>query len=217
MSQIPTGSMPPVNPAPPVKSGPGIGTIIAIIAAVGVAIILVCGGVLTMILLPALGKARTAAREIRDQVHARALVTSAMVYAADHQDALPPPDRWTEALADYLAVSGNTPAEIDVLDSSRIEGPTPDWIYRPLPARENAPGGRIADARFPADWVLFYEDVSRLPPTTETVIVAFLDGSARSISRAELESLLAQENGAGGSTPPASQGGASPKKSTGKN
>lgn len=228
MSQTPFGAMPPANQAPPPKSGPGVGTIIAIIAVVGVAVILVCGGVLTVILLPALGKAREAAREIRDMTQARLLVSAVITYSADHRDALPPPEGWTTAMAAYLNPPAGSTATLNPLDSSRIEGPTPDWIYRPLPAREGAPGGRMADAYFPSEWVLFYEDVSRLPATTDTVIVAFLDGSVRSVTRAELQALLerpATPTGPGPTTPANpgtggaghTQGGESPRKSTGKN
>jgi type II secretory pathway pseudopilin PulG len=188
-------------PAPNAKSGLGAGAIIAIIIGVVVVVVLVCGGVGLAVLLPALGKARQSAQEVMTAAQTRQLVMVATIYAADNQDFLPTQADWTSQVQTYL---GDPAGAAAALDSPRVDGAGPDFIYTPPTPPEGATHVRMSDIRSPAQFILMHEDLSRLPTRFTSVAVGMADGSVQMMDRATLEAMLAAQKQA---APPAAPGG----------
>lgn len=189
MSQFPPnaprGPQDPFAPQP--KKGMGTGAIVAIIIGAVALVAIVCGGVLVAIMLPAMGKAREAARSIMASTNVRQLVMQVHTYAAENKDYLPPQEGWTAALDLYGPTAAFT-------DSPQIEGTGNEMVYSPPAPVAPATQARLDRVQFPAQWIIIREDETKLPPK-KMVAVGYLDGSVRLISQAELAAALAQQKG----------------------
>lgn len=197
MSQVPRppapfpagqpGGTPPAGGPPP--QGSATKTIAIVLSIIVVLMVLVCAGVF-LILMPALGKAREAAQATVAMANARQLMVAVHSYAADFKDRAPASADWEATLDAYLG--GGVAAPGGMLDSRRIDGPGPDFVYAAPPGRQ----GKqllISDIRFPSTTIFFHEDLTRLPPSVKTVVVAYADASVKLVPRAELEQALAAQ------------------------
>jgi|GEM_PF-5360341 len=179
----PVGTPPAGGPA---AQGSATKTVAIVLAVIVGLMVLICGGVF-LILMPALGKAREAAQATVALSNARQLMVAVHSYATDFKDRVPANADWAATLEAYLG-SGIQP----ILDSRRIEGPGPDFVYVAPPGRQ----GKqliLSDIRFPATTVFFHEDLTRLPASAKTVVVAYADGAVKLVPREELEQALAAQ------------------------
>jgi hypothetical protein len=182
--------VPPAGEGAAPKRGLGAGAIIGIVVGVVVLVVLICGGVGLAVMLPAHGKARQTAREVVTMSQARMLAQGVAIYAMENQDAMPVGATWTSDLAPYL---GGPQQAAEALDSTRIEGPTPDYIYVPPKPRTGETVAKLADIANPSSYIILHEDPTRLPTRYPTVIVALADGSVHMIGRDELAARLAEQ------------------------
>lgn len=159
------------------KSGRGLAIAGIVVGAVSLILgIALCAG----IMLPALGKARQAAREIASQAQLSMIGKGLILYSQDNKDFLPEVKTgWETRLTQY----GVVPQMVD--SPRKPEGWTgPSYIYVPL-------SQSIDRVRFPGQHVLMYEDPSL--DRDKTVPVLFLDGSVRIINEDELATMLEQQ------------------------
>jgi hypothetical protein len=113
----------------------------------------------------------------------------ALRYAArERGGALPPVTGWDRELG-YLGKLESP----RMLDSGRVEGPTPDWVYAPPIPAPGQTHAALSEIEQPSMYVLLYEDTSRLPSQYTSVIVGMADGSVQMIDREELTSRLAEQ------------------------
>jgi hypothetical protein len=113
----------------------------------------------------------------------------ALRYAAmERGGSLPPATGWDRELG-YLEKSENP----RMLDSGRVEGPTPDWVYAPPIPASGQTHAKLSEIEQPSMYVLLYEDISRLPARYTSVIVGMADGSVRMVDRVEFTTLLAEQ------------------------
>lgn len=108
--------------------------------------------------------------------------------AMERGGALPPATGWDRELG-YLEKSESP----RMLDSGRIEGPTPDWVYAPPIPAPGQTHATLSEIEQPSMYVLLYEDTSRLPAQHTSVIVGMADGSVQMMDREELTSQLAEQ------------------------
>ncbi len=152
--------------------GLAIGAIIAGVIATALNFV-ICAG----ILLPALGKARQAARTVVTQSYLKQISIGLYKYAQDNKDYMPEAATgWQQRLSPY-GLSGPMLESANKPDNWT----KPTLIYVPL----STP---IAKVRNPSSVVVVYEDPAIDPG--DTVPVAFLDGSVRVISEEELAAML---------------------------
>lgn len=195
MSQVPPPPAPfpagqPVGTPPaggPPPQGSATKTVAIVLSIIVVLMVLVCAGVF-LILMPALGKAREAAQATVAMANAKQLMVAVHSYATDFKDRVPASADWDKTLDTYL---GGGVVGV-MVDSRRIDGPGPDFVYAAPPGRQ----GKqllISDIRFPSTTIFFHEDLTRLPPSVKTVVVAYADASVKLVPRAELEQALAAQ------------------------
>jgi hypothetical protein len=158
-----------------------------VLSIIGVLMVLICGGVF-LILMPALGKAKEAAQATVAMANARQLMVAVHSYAADFKDRVPASAGWATTLEDYLGggIQG-------MLDSRRIEGPGPDFVYAAPPGRQGKQL-TLSDIRNPSATVFFHEDLTTLPTSVKTVVVAYADGAVKLVPRGELDQALAAQS-----------------------
>ncbi|MCE7974282.1 MAG: hypothetical protein DYG92_08185 [Leptolyngbya sp. PLA1] len=179
----PVGTPPAGGPPP---QGSATKTVAIVLSIIGVLMVLICGGVF-LILMPALGKAKEAAKATVALSNARQLMVAVHSYATDFKDRVPANAGWADTLNSYLG-GGVEP----MLDSRRIDGPGPDFVYAAPPGRK----GRqllLSEIRNPSTTIFFHEDLTALPPSIKTVVVAYADGAVKLVPRAELEQALAAQ------------------------
>lgn len=179
----PVGTPPAGGPPP---QGSATKTVAIVLSIMGVLMVLICGGVF-LILMPALGKAREAAQSTVALANARQLMVAVHSYATDFRDRVPANADWATTLDSYLG-GGIEP----LLDSRRIKGPGPDFVYVAPPGRQ----GRqllLSEIRSPSTTIMFHEDLARLPASVRTVVVAYADGAVKLVPRGELEEALAAQ------------------------
>lgn len=195
MSQVPPPPAPfpvgqPVGTPPaggPPPQGSATKTIAIVLSIIVVLMVLVCAGVF-LILMPALGKAREAAQATVAMANAKQLMVAVHSYATENKDRVPASADWDKTLDTYF---GGGVVGV-MVDSRRIDGPGPDFVYAAPPGRQ----GKqllISDIRFPSTTIFFHEDLARLPPSVKTVVVAYADASVKLVPRADLEQALAAQ------------------------
>ncbi|HNB59149.1 MAG TPA: DUF4190 domain-containing protein [Phycisphaerales bacterium] len=166
-----------MNNSSPARSGKGLAIAGIVVGFVTSALgVLLCAG----ILLPALGKARESARELKSRSQLALMTQSLLAYAQDNRDHLPEiATGWEQR----LSATGLSPG---AFESPRKDADWtgPSYIYVP-------PATSVDRVPNPSQTVILYEDprLSRSP----MVPVAFLDGSVREIPEAELERLLERQ------------------------
>lgn len=149
--------------------------ILGIIAGSLVLVLVICGGVGAVILLPALSKARDAAREIRAMSEMRMTAMSLAVYASENEDWMPEVrEGWAERLTPYL-MQGANPSQSRFIGETQVS-----VIYAP----PGSPGEYD-----PSNTIVLHEDPDALPAGDE-VIAAFADGSVRKVPREEFRRLM---------------------------
>ena len=138
---------------------------------------------------------RSAWQESRRQIAMERMrdTLQALRYAAmERGGSLPPATGWDRELG-YLEKLESP----RMLDSGRVEGPTPDWGYKPPIPAPGQTHATLSEIEQPSMYVLLYEDTSRLPSQYTSVIVGMADGSVQMIDRATLEAMLAAQKLAG--------------------
>lgn len=185
MSQYPHGGQDPF--APPKKKGLSTGAIIGIVIG-SVFILLVCGGLCTGMMLPAVGKARETARALKSSTQVSALVQGCIMYANDNKDYLPPVATWDSAISQYVPTSGVG----SMTDSPQIEGTGNEMVYTPPPASQPGAMSRVTDAKMPSTWILIREDETKLSPR-QMIVVGYLDGQVTMLRRADFEAQMARQ------------------------
>ncbi|GJM20005.1 MAG: hypothetical protein DHS20C14_22180 [Phycisphaeraceae bacterium] len=166
----------PPTPPPPqvvvIQQKRGVPGWVVLLIVLGVVFLLVvpCGFLGLGILLPALGKARESAQELKAKTQVRAITQGLAIYAQSYDDALPPADAWQ----DLLTSDGFVPAE---LFTSPLGDGVNDYIYVPA-----------AEFTFEMDRVLVYEDPAHL--RSGDVIAGFHDGHAEQMTRERFDALL---------------------------
>lgn len=83
------------------RSGMSTGATCAIIAVVGLIIVVFVGGILSAILFPVFAKAREKARQMTCLTNVKELGLAAQMYAADYKQTLPPAADWSTATYPY--------------------------------------------------------------------------------------------------------------------
>lgn len=181
MDHPPTSRVPPtqrVEPVPEVKKSSTL-RIVAIIT--GVLGLIVAGGigVVVFVIMPALQGVTDSAREAVAMANLSQAALSLQMYANDHEGQYPESrEDWKMRLTPYLRgpFTGLTRTQ---------NGKPVRMVYVP----PSAVAGEGQDA-LPADQiVLVHEDPDLLPPGS-AVLAAFLDGSARRVSREEFRRLM---------------------------
>jgi len=127
------------------------------------------------VMLPALGKARENAQELKAATQLRQIGMAIQVYAAEHDDALPP---------DLKTMIDQNFFTEELLQSP--SGPAPDggadfWI--------NLKIKKLDDAKFSSKHVMGYDRV--MYASGETVNVLFFDGHVEKIPTHEFDALIA--------------------------
>lgn len=171
---------------PPRKKGLGTSAIVAIVVASVLLLTCVGGAGLVALLLPALGKARQQAREVVVISNLRQTMTGLSSYGMQF-DQLPPADQLDQVVAQQTGISTAV-----LFDSPRIEGSAKELVYAP-PKYEDGTLAGFSDIDNPSIWVILYEDPALLPPTTDRVAAAYMDGHVVMISRAQLAAELAAQ------------------------
>lgn len=193
--------VPPAGDGAAPKRGLGAGAIIGIVAGVVVLVMLICGGVGVAVLMPALSKAREAAQQANTMREAMLLVQNIALYSMNNNDDLPSRRAWTSEIAAFFPDAATMQV---ALDSDRVDGAAPDYIYLPPPPRNGATVGKLSDIANPSTYVILHEDFTRMPARFQTVVVAMADGSVRTMERATLEAMLVAQQQA---APPAATDG----------
>ena len=121
------------------------------------------------VLLPALGKARQRANELRSQAQIRSQFHAATIYATQNENQFPLPAQWPDTLIDLGLL------EPEILISPLEDGDGVSYIYL---------GG---EQSFDPLQILIYEDPKHLE---EGVLLGFADGTVELIPHAEFESML---------------------------
>ena len=146
-------------PPSPTKKGMSGGTIAAIIGGVVLVIVIVCGG-LVAVMLPALGKAREAAKQVVSSSQMRMISMSLQQYAFDNADQLP------EAGADLPSRLAKYGASANMFTSPNAPSAGPSYIY--------VPQGKVGDIKNPSQTIVLYENPAI--PSTMGWNVAYADG-----------------------------------------
>jgi hypothetical protein len=195
--------VPPAGDGAAPKRGLGAGAIIGIVAGVVVLVMLICGGVGVAVLMPALSKARDrdAAQQANTMREAMLLVQNIALYSMNNNDDLPSGRAWTSEIAAFFPDAATMQV---ALDSDRVDGAAPDYIYLPPPPRKGETVGKLSDIADPSTYIILHEDFTRMPARFQTVVVAMADGSVRTMERATLEAMLAAQKQA---VPPAATDG----------
>lgn len=177
MTQNPT---PPQTPdpgydpyAPPPKKGMS-GLVIGLIVGGGVLVLGTCAcAILIGIMLPALGKARQTALQLKSSSSMRQVITAMTTYADDNRSYYPPQSGWKDLLTDggYL-----DPAVFDSFEDPDGDGETIVYVYAPRMTND-----------FRADRVVLYEDPDHF---ADGINAAFDDTHVATITRAELDAKL---------------------------
>lgn len=174
MSQHPPPHPPP-GLAPPAAKKTPVMLILGIIAGSLVLVLMICGGAVALILLPALSKARDSAQEIRAMTSLRVSAMSLTMYASENNEWMPEArEGWVERITPYL-VQGATPRVSRTVNDRRVP-----VIYVP----PGTPGEFDA-----SNTIVLYEDTDALPDG-EGVLCAFADGSVRKVPREEFRRLM---------------------------
>ncbi|MDX2132005.1 MAG: hypothetical protein SFY69_08135 [Planctomycetota bacterium] len=159
-------------PAP--KKGMGAGAIIAIIAGVVVLLLVVCGGISALVLMPAISKARDAALSMQSMAQMRMIQQGLVTYAVDNGDTLPP---LGVDLPSVLAPYGVTG---EMFTSPRPPASGPSYFYVPL--------GNMSRIESPPQTVLLYENPTIPGPPW---MVGYADGSVISVqTEAEYRAII---------------------------
>lgn len=160
---------------PPAKRGLGAGWIVAIVLGAGIVLMGVpCLGLLAGIMLPALGKARQAARETIALTNVRAIGQS-LVVRVQNSGTVPMAALTEDNWADVLVAEGFVTPEMLVSPTS--DGIGPDYFYVPFGSNTFDDPRRV--------WV--YEDPAH---HRDGVAVAFIDGHAELVPHEEFPALL---------------------------
>lgn len=150
-----------------------MGVVVAIVGGVVVVglFALVC---MAGIMLPALGKARQSARQLKSSTQMRAIGNALMSYAMDNKGWMPETTQgWESRLTPYMG-----PDAAELFDSPRYTGPGPDYIYLPPPMD-------IERMRNAHQVIILIEDTSRLSPR-ELVNVLYADGHVEAVPQSSL-------------------------------
>jgi type II secretory pathway pseudopilin PulG len=139
------------------------------------------------IFLPALGKARQAARQLKDSTQVRAAAQSIILYAQNQNGQLPTVEGW----GDTLVAEGFIVPEI--LDLVRIEGGGNQMIYTPPPGPKGAALGTLSVLKNPQEWILVRENEALFPANMRQINVGFADGRVELRDVSELPALLARQ------------------------
>ncbi|GJQ28879.1 MAG: hypothetical protein HBSAPP03_07630 [Phycisphaerae bacterium] len=153
---------PPYIPPAPGKKGMSGGVIAAIIGGVVLVVVLICGGAV-MVMLPALSKAREAARQVVSSANMQRISIGLQQYAADHDGMLP------EAGADLSARLARYGVPAGMFTSPNPPPTGPSYFY--------VPQGNLEKLANPSAAVLMYENPAI--PSTIGWNVAFADGSVQ--------------------------------------
>lgn len=153
----------------------------------GVILLTCLGGIgLVAVALPALGKAREQVRETVVLSNLRQAMMGLSSYGMQ-VDQLPSPDQLDQVITQQTGTSTAV-----LFDSPRIEGSAKELVYAP-PKFEDGTLAGFSDINNPGIWVLLYENPALLPPTTQKVAAAYMDGHVVMISRAQLAAELAAQ------------------------
>ncbi len=147
--------------------------------------------ILIGLLLPALGAARTSARQVMALNQARQLAMAATLYATDHDDRYPSADNWVQVFLDKGLIVEETLVSPFAMEDGRAFA-------------MNAKLGdlRVADITYPARTVLFFECAADSPlaggpelfPTRPRsqigYLVAFADGHVEQTPLEKIDLLL---------------------------
>ena len=182
--------MPPAGVGASAKRGLGAGAIIGIVAGVVVLVVLICGGVGVAVLMPALSKARETAQQANTTREAMLLIQNIALYSMNNNDDLPSGRAWTSEIAAFFPDAATMQV---VLDSDRVDGAAPDYIYLPPPPRKGETVGKLSDIADSSTYIILHEDFTRMPVKFQTVVVAMADGSVRTMERAALQAMLAKQ------------------------
>lgn len=148
---------------------------------VGVVALLLNLVMITAVLLPSLGKAREAARDIKSSVQLRQIGMGLHQYAMDNKDWMPETsDGWEGRLVPrYVGDAGVfvSPHTPQAAGSS--------YVY--------LPPSRLSDLPDPSSVIVAYERPEASP--SDRVPVLFADGRVEMLSEAELEAALAAQRG----------------------
>ncbi len=149
------------------------------------------------ILLPALGKARESARQLKSSTQLRGIDQALAMYASDNKGWLP------EAGADWQARLASYSIDTAILTSPRSESATAadSYIY--------IPGFKLDQVSNPSRAIVAYENPAHVP--RGMISVAYLDGHVEAVRVAELQRTLDAAEKPGRATPPSPRNGAAPR------
>ena len=168
----------------------GSGLAIATIVVSAFSLVVGCA-ILPGLLLPALGKARMTAQNLKSKTMLNQLNATLLVYATDHNDRLPPADDWLNALQ---TVDPNASALADSVQS-RLPG-------RAYAMNRNLDGLKLSAIKDPAHTVLLFEVgpgaplaggqelMPQRPRFAQGYLVLFADGTVDNVKAADTNTLI---------------------------
>lgn len=156
--------------------------LVIVVVVLGLLLLSCLGGL--VLLVPALGKARDAARDTVALTNQRQVIMGLVVYAMDHDERLPDPDQWVLVATQQ---AGNAGAAL--LNSPRIDGGGVEYLYAP-PRLADGSIAQMRDIDNPSAWIILYEDPSLLPARYDSVIAGYLDGHVQMVTRDALSQAL---------------------------